>query len=380
MNSTGIFEQLRGATGEVTSTQTLPPAVYTDDTVLALEAKRIFQRAWVGIGRADRWKNPGEYAAFDLGGVPVFVIRDKSGALRGFANTCRHRGMQLLQGEGTVSTVQCPYHAWVYAQSGELMVAPTMQKTCDFDKSENGLHAFRVEEREGFAFLCMDPEAPSIDEWLGDFPDWHAPWSLGQLTTNRRSEMEVACNWKSFIEVFNEYYHLPTVHPDSITHVYDEPDPVDSVSGQFTTQFGTTQGSPAVLDDSRHLVLPIIQTLEGRNLRGTRYTWVYPNMTFAASSESIWMFEVYPISAAKTRVAMTVCFAPGAEAEKDFEMRSQKYYERFDTAIAEDVPVLEQQQIGLTSPFAKPGQFSYLEPSVANFAEWYAEQMSGEAG
>ncbi|MFA9419596.1 MAG: SRPBCC family protein [Gammaproteobacteria bacterium] len=48
---------------------------------------------------------------------------------------------------------------------------------------------------------------------------------------------------------------------------------------------------------------------------------------------------------------------------------------RHRTALAEDIPFLEQQQVGLASKFARPGRFSSLEPSVANFVHWYAARL-----
>ena len=45
------------------------------------------------------------------------------------------------------------------------------------------------------------------------------------------------------------------------------------------------------------------------------------------------------------------------------------------TALAEDIAMLERQQAGLTSPYALPGRFAELEPSVATFAHWYAGKM-----
>jgi len=56
------------------------------------------------------------------------------------------------------------------------------------------------------AFLNLDDEAGELDEWLADFSEMHAPWALGQLVSTRMREFEVNCNWKGFIEVFNEYY------------------------------------------------------------------------------------------------------------------------------------------------------------------------------
>ena len=54
---------------------------------------------------------------------------------------------------------------------------------------------------------------------------------------------------------------------------------------------------------------------------------------------------------------------------------AEAYYERFDVAISEDIPVLEQQHLGMRSPFSRQGRLSYLEPSVARFAAWYAERL-----
>jgi phenylpropionate dioxygenase-like ring-hydroxylating dioxygenase large terminal subunit len=370
-----IYAQLKNVVPPIDRAHTLPPACYTHADFYQQEMQAVFRSSWVGLGRADRWPSPGDYSAMDIAGVPTIVLRDKTGELRAFANSCRHRSMQLLEGEGNTKSITCPYHAWAYALEGNLMGAPTMQKTCNFDKSEYALHPFRVGTRDGLAFLNMDDEAGDLDQWLGDFSQLHAQWSMADLSTARRTEFEVECNWKSYLEVFNEYYHLPVVHPNSLDRMYDPPDDTDSVSGNYTTQFGTTQGTPALLGESKDSALPVIKTLCGGNRKGTRYTWVYPNLTFAASVESVWMFDVYPLSPGRCKVGMTICFTPEALALPDYESRAEKYFQRFDIALGEDLPVLEKQAIGLNSPFARPGRFSCLEPSIANFACWYAEKL-----
>ena len=307
---------------------TLPPVCYTDAGLFEQERRAVFRRSWVAVGRTDRWKSPGSYTAMELAGAPVVVLRDRDGALRAFANTCRHRGARLLEGEGTCKTIRCPYHRWTYALDGRLLLAPRMEDAPGFDQAEYGLISVRIESMDGFAFVCFDPDCPTLEAWLGDFSEVHESWSLADMVTTRRREFEVACNWKSFIEVFNEYYHLPAVHPDSLQGLYDDPDDVDAVSGQYTTQFGTTQGTSALLEETQEHALPIIASLADRNRHGTRYTWVYPNMTFAAGTDSIWMYEVYPVSADRTLVGMTICY-PRATAERDdFEAKAAHYYAR----------------------------------------------------
>jgi len=361
----------------IATAATLPPACYTDAGVHERERQAVFHRSWVGVGRADRWESAGSYSAITLAGVPIIVLRARDGELKAFANTCRHRGARLLEGEGRCQTIRCPYHRWTYALDGRLLLAPRMENVPGFDEAENGLIPVRIESMEGFAFVCFDPDCPPLAQWLGDFSDVHRPWSLADMVTTRRREFEVACNWKSFIEVFNEYYHLPAVHPDSLDGLYDDPDDADEVSGQYATQFGTTQGTSALLETAQAHALPAIASLADRNRQGTRYTWVYPNMTFAAGTDSIWMYEVYPLATDRTLVGMTICYPETTAQRSDFAAKAQHYYERFDAAIAEDLPALENQQAGLDSPLARQGRFSPLEPSVANFACWYAQRMLG---
>ena len=60
------------------------------------------------------------------------------------------------------------------------------------------------------------------------------------MITSRWRELEVECNWKSFLEAFNEYYHLPNVLLDSISNVYLRTDELDQFTGHYASQFGLT--------------------------------------------------------------------------------------------------------------------------------------------
>src|SRR6478609_2870733 len=100
--------------------ETLPGAWYSDPAHHALEIERIFRHSWVGVGLADEVQAPGSYFARTVGTVPVLVVRDDVGELRGFFNVCRHRGSPLATGSGTARALQCPYHGWVYRLDGSL--------------------------------------------------------------------------------------------------------------------------------------------------------------------------------------------------------------------------------------------------------------------
>ena len=371
-----IIADLERVKAPASRSPTLPPAVYTDPDVAILERDRLFRRGWVGCGRSDRWPSAGSCAPVDIAGVPVLITRDGAGTLHAFANSCRHRGTELVGEPCRLARIVCPFHAWAYTLEGRLVTAPRMETACAFDMADHNLHAYHVAERAGFAFVSLDAEPSSIDDWLGDFEDLHAPWPLGQLVTTRRVERDIPCNWKLFLEVFNEYYHLASVHRQTFGAIYDEPDPPDAATGNFTSQFGTTSGTGALKSGEQEHALDPMPGLGGRPLSGTRYTWIYPNMTFAAGREAMWMLEAWPREADSCRAVMSVCFPQTTRRGSGFETASRHYYRRMDEAMDEDIAILERQQGGMASPDAVPGRFSALEPSLANFAFWYAALMA----
>ncbi len=360
----------------ISEAESLPPVCYHDADVVVRERPAVFRRGWLSVGRADMVRQPGDYVTMTIADVPLIILRDKQGDVRAFANTCRHRGAQLLAGEGTTDMIRCPFHCWTYRLTGELVGGGHMDQTASFDTSDYGLIAFPTGVRAGFLFVCLDPEIPDLDAQIGDFVAMHAPWPIEDLVLTRRRELAVDCNWKGFLDVFNEYYHLPYVHPDSLSDLYDPPEPGDPVTGDYATQYGVTEGTGGLLESQQHHALPKIPGLTGKAARGVRYTWLFPNLTFAAGTDAMWVYEAYPDGPERCRVIQSICFPKETIALPDFEAKAEQYYIRLDAALAEDVPALENQQRGMASPFAQPGRYSVLmEPNVAAFAAWYAGRL-----
>jgi phenylpropionate dioxygenase-like ring-hydroxylating dioxygenase large terminal subunit len=99
-------------------------------------------------------------------------------------------------------------------------------------------------------------------------------------------------------------------------------------------------------------------------------------MSFALSQDCMWVYQALPVDAGHCSVLQTICFPAASLELADFETRAAHYYRRIDAALDEDLPFLERQQRGLDSPFARPGRFGALEPSVGRFAYWYAQRLS----
>ena len=163
-----LHKQLAAVLPDENRSPGIPPACYADAGLLALENAAVFQQGWIGLGRADRWPNAGDYSALDIGAVPVIVLRNRSGALKAFANSCRHRGSQLLSGDGNCKKIKCPFHWWTYDLDGRLKVYPRMENAVDFDPVEFGLVEFSVAVEHGFAFVCFEDKPPAITDWFCD--------------------------------------------------------------------------------------------------------------------------------------------------------------------------------------------------------------------
>src|SRR4249920_3506190 len=83
------------------SAATLPAAWYHDPLHHERELRAVFGRGWSCVGVTDDVAGPGSHVATVTGsGLPVVVVRDTAGALRGFVNVCRHRGGPLAEGCG----------------------------------------------------------------------------------------------------------------------------------------------------------------------------------------------------------------------------------------------------------------------------------------
>ena len=148
--------------------------------------------------------------AREAAGTPVLVVRGKDGAVRGFRNACRRRGMALANGAGCAKSFVCGYHGWAYRLDGGLRHVPHEHGFPGLDKSLHGLAPLRVDERCGMVYVTQNEPARE-DTALDELAHLISPEQQLFATTGR----EVAANWKILLEGFIEGYHIRPTHPES---------------------------------------------------------------------------------------------------------------------------------------------------------------------
>ena len=361
--------------------ETLPAWAYTSQEFYEREVDQIFTKVWNFIGRAEHIPNPGDYFTLDFAEIPIIVVRDETGRLRAFVNSCRHRGTILVEGQGNGRAFKCPYHSWVYGLDGELLGAPEMQKTSNFDCQQYPLLPIRLETWAGFLFINFDPAAEPLTSYLGDLPDNLAGHTASDLVCVRRKAYELKCNWKLFAENAKESYHIATVHRKTINQYasvevakYEYVD----VRGQYAMNYAEHPGtSMALLKGDAGF--PVIDTLAGRTRHGTLSPFIFPSTYIAATIDTLWYLELHPHGPDRTTLIHGACFPRAFVERPDFDEVVKNYYKRWDITIEEDNAISEMQQRGLASRITGRGRFCYRERVVHQIDNWVLDRVLGPA-
>ena len=184
--------------------------VFWERDIYDQELEKIFARAWLFLGHVSQVPKAGDYVTTTMGEDDVLVVRQKDGAIKAFLNTCPHRGNRLCFSEtGTARGFICNYHGWSFGIDGALrgMHESKAYEAGGFDKSKHGLHEVaQVDHYKGLIFGTLDPTAPSLKDYLGDFA-----WYLDTLLDMDGEGTEfvggcvrsvMKCNWKFGAENF----------------------------------------------------------------------------------------------------------------------------------------------------------------------------------
>ncbi len=183
------------------------------------ERTQIWMKVWQIVGRADELPNAGDWKEYRIVDQSFVVVRGSDGQIRGFVNSCRHRGNKLCHGKGNSARITCPYHLWSYGLDGRLVGVARPDLVGPIHKEELGLIEVPVDCFAGFIFLNPDRNAKPLADFLGqEVINGLAPYKLDEMTPVGMDVREkLACNWKVVMDAFAEGYHIIGVHPELLS-------------------------------------------------------------------------------------------------------------------------------------------------------------------
>ena len=361
----------------VAGTKSLPQKYFVSPEVFADEQKQIFENQWLLVGHQSQIPNAGDYIVQEVNGESLIVIRDKSGEIHGFFNTCRHRGSRLIENErGHCAAIQCPYHAWTYGLDGRLVGAPHMDDVAGFEKADYPLHQVNLGLWEGFIFVNLqnastERDGDSLEEWFAPLNGKFAHWNMSILQPAKRIEYDVRANWKLMFENYSECYHCPGVHPQ-----LQKVSPYDSVENDLTKGpflgglMKINQGAGLTMT-GKACALQIDQEQEGKNR--VFYYSIFPNMLLSLHPEYVMVHQLWPQSPERTLIVCDWLFHPDAFDRKDFN--PEDAIEFWDVTNKQDWHVCELSQQGIASRAYEPGPYSSRESIPAAWDEYYMRAM-----
>ena len=180
----------------------LPVDAYFDPALLAREMAQLFQAGPRYVGHELMVPAVGDFATLAGEHEGRMLVRNANG-IEVLSNVCRHRQALMKNGRGNAEQIVCPLHRWTYDLKGELIGAPHFAETPCLHLSTTPLQNWNglLFERNGYDVM-QKLAALSVTK---DFDFSGYMFDHVEVQTCHY-------NWKTFIEVYLEDYHVEPFH------------------------------------------------------------------------------------------------------------------------------------------------------------------------
>jgi phenylpropionate dioxygenase-like ring-hydroxylating dioxygenase large terminal subunit len=369
----------------------LPVSSYFDEALYQREMERIFQRCPRYLGHELCVPQVGDFHTLAHEGEGRVMLRTPAG-VEVLSNVCRHRQAIMLKGRGhTGNNIVCPLHRWTYnatggqAAPGELIGAPHFpQDPC--------LNLPRTSTQAWNGLLFEAPTGrdagPTVAQSLASIGPGH-DLSFEGYVFDRAIQHECDYNWKSFIEVYLEDYHVGPFHPglgnfvtcDDLRWEFSEHHSVQTVG--VARHNGEALGKPGT-DTYRLLHEKVLALSEGRPPKhGAIWLTLYPTVMVEWYPHVLTVSTLYPKGPQKTLNVVEFFYPEEISAfEREFIEAQQAAY--METCVEDDEIALRmdagrkalwQRGDDDAGPYQSP-----MEDGMQHFHEWYRRMMGWPAG
>ena len=358
----------------------LPVSSYFDEALFQRELETIFQRGPRYVGHQLSVPNPGDYHALPQEGEGRALVRNAQGGVELISNVCRHRQAIMLKDRGSLNTQQkgsaggnivCPLHRWTYKDNGELLGAPHFSH----DPCLN-LNNYKLREWNGLLFEDNGIDVAADLAGIGP----RADLDFTGFVLDRIELHECNYNWKTFIEVYLEDYHVGPFHP-GLGHFVT----CDDLRWEFGKNYSvqTVGVAPTFAKPGSdvykkwHEVLLNYQGGE-QPTRGAIWLTYYPHIMVEWYPHVLTVSTLHPISVDKTLNMVEFYYPEEIVAfEREFVEAQRAAY--METAI-EDDEIAERMDAGRKAlmlrgdnevgPYQSP-----MEDGMQHFHEWYRKKI-----
>jgi choline monooxygenase len=361
----------------------LPVSSYFDEALYRREMDGIFQQGPRYVGHALSVPDLGDYYALPQEGEGRALLRTPRG-VELISNVCRHRQAVILKGRGSTlagpvsgGNIVCPLHRWTYsagqgAKAGTLLGAPHFAE----DPCLN-LNNYGLQEWNG---LLFEKNGVDVAAQLANMGP-RADLDFSGYVLDKVEMHECNYNWKTFIEVYLEDYHVGPFHPGLGSFVT-----CDDLRWEFKDNYSVqTVGMANRLGKAGSPVYErwqqaLVQYRSGKPPKyGAIWLTYYPHIMVEWYPHVLTVSTLHPMGPGKT-MNMVQFFYPEeiAAFEREFVEAQQAAY--METCI-EDDEIAERMDAGRRAllqrgdhevgPYQSP-----MEDGMQHFHEWYRAALA----
>ncbi len=346
---------------------TLPPEFYTSESFVELEKEEIFRKEWVCLGRVAEIPKRGDYFTTQLLDEPLIIARGQDDKIRVLSNVCRHRSSVIVEGNGNSKHFVCPYHAWTYANDGQLLRAPYMDQVKGFKVEGCRLPELKTEIWHGFIYVNLDGKAKPLAPRLIGLEPYLKNRHPEDMLVSLVQEEVWPTNWKCLAENYMEGYHLSTVHSKELyditpTRLCEKIPPSEAYTG-YKAHY--TRKSPQRK--------PYHPDMTPEERRFSMFFWIYPSHTVGITSNGSASLTLQPRGAGEV-FNRCILSSYEVDAARPPEARA----EGFNKTMDEDRVQLEKVRRGLASRYVerKPLGPPDLEGTVWDMYQYMARMLT----
>ena len=345
-----------------------PLADFTCQRLAADEKRVFFRETPLLMGLSSDLPAPGTYWADSETGLPILMTRDGDGEFHAFANTCRHRGAQVVpDGRGVGERFACPFHAWTYNGRGDLVAVYRESRFGAVDKNALGLIELPAAERHGMLWVRPTPGAAiDVDAALGGLSDDMRHWKLPQHSYAASQVLRANVNWKLAIDTFGENYHFDVLHRESLAQ---------EIRGNLQTHDVFGLNYRMVFAQARRFeefdkAFTKLREWPFRLATLSVY-FIFPNTIFLVDPYAVDVLRMFPDGDDPSRSRTAHSFYAPPEVKAFYEESEHEYAERFvgfnHVILNEDYAIAESTQRSANAGIQSHVLFGRNEPALLHY-------------
>ncbi|MEI8239795.1 MAG: SRPBCC family protein [Actinomycetota bacterium] len=376
----------------------VPAEAYSDPGVFAAELRHLFapSAGLVYLSHDALLPTKGHQRSDS---DPRIVLTRDGDKIVALANLCTHACRPLVDDDAPVAHtwIRCPYHDWSFRGDGSLIgggnidfgtgeAAETIKTSLalpSFDLlSWHGFHfgvdtAHIDEYRNDLARIDDDFAARGIEHWL-DLDGWVV------ATTQ---DDPYRGDWKTFVEVFGDCYHVPPYHPglasfiDCASIEWTFGDNFHAQFLQLSNERGNKSEHYSQWSDGLHRYYELRGEPEPTMAVG--WVGIYPNLMFEVYNGLKVFSVVVPIG--PDEFVNRVHYCVPADMDQLVPGLSKSIIAAYDETVIEDRALVERRSDGLSTAASLgldieryhvnlSGDWT-LEAGVAHFHDWWTRRQ-----